>query len=193
MDIIILLLWIGSIVLFFKYRLEKQKRNEQKRKEAFADYERKRAAFYCEERQKIKAAFMTFVKADVRPLEVLLSELAFLLRANSGGGTEWKSDLDEMTNWVKNFCQERNRFRDYNTYREKSGGYYQNSHEKMYEKAEACYRLFGLTPATLTEETLKTAYRRLVKKYHPNVNKTAEGEEKFKEICNAYEFLKKEL
>lgn len=41
-----------------------------------------------------------------------------------------------------------------------------------------------------TESEIKKAYRKLARKYHPDVNKTSEAEEKFKEINAAYEILK---
>ncbi|VAY86669.1 DnaJ-class molecular chaperone CbpA [hydrothermal vent metagenome] len=41
--------------------------------------------------------------------------------------------------------------------------------------------------ATSTE--IKKAYRKLAKKYHPDINKTPQAEEKFKEINAAYEVL----
>lgn len=40
-----------------------------------------------------------------------------------------------------------------------------------------------------TESEIKSAYRKLARKYHPDVNKTKEAEEKFKEINEAYEVL----
>ena len=40
------------------------------------------------------------------------------------------------------------------------------------------------------EATIKTAYRKLARKYHPDVNKDAGAEEKFKEIAEAYHVLK---
>lgn len=41
-------------------------------------------------------------------------------------------------------------------------------------------------------QEIKKAYRRLAKKYHPDVNKSKEAEEKFKEINGAYEILSDE-
>lgn len=40
-----------------------------------------------------------------------------------------------------------------------------------------------------TEAEIKSAYRKLARKYHPDVNKTKEAESKFKEINEAYEVL----
>jgi len=40
-----------------------------------------------------------------------------------------------------------------------------------------------------TEQDIRKAYRRLAKKYHPDVNKSANAHEKFIEITEAYEFL----
>ena len=44
-------------------------------------------------------------------------------------------------------------------------------------------------PATASESEIKKAYRKLARKYHPDVNKDPEAEEKFKEINGAYEIL----
>ena len=41
-----------------------------------------------------------------------------------------------------------------------------------------------------TQDEIKRAYRKLARKYHPDVSKQADGEERFKEVGEAYEVLK---
>jgi molecular chaperone DnaJ len=50
------------------------------------------------------------------------------------------------------------------------------------------YEILGLE-RNAGGEQIKTAYRRLAKQYHPDVNKTADAEEKFKEVNEAYAIL----
>ncbi|HEK0788828.1 TPA: curved DNA-binding protein [Proteus mirabilis] len=50
------------------------------------------------------------------------------------------------------------------------------------------YTIMGVKPTDDTK-TIKTAYRRLVKKYHPDVSKEPNAEERFKEIAQAWEIL----
>ncbi len=50
------------------------------------------------------------------------------------------------------------------------------------------YEILGVD-RTATEAQIKSAYRKLARKYHPDVNKTKEAESKFKEINEAYEVL----
>ena len=50
------------------------------------------------------------------------------------------------------------------------------------------YEILGVKRES-TEAEIKSAYRKLARKYHPDVNKTKEAEEKFKEINEAYEVL----
>lgn len=50
------------------------------------------------------------------------------------------------------------------------------------------YEVLGLDK-NATKEDIKKAYRKLSKKYHPDINKEADAEEKFKEVKEAYEAL----
>ncbi|MGL2721611.1 DnaJ domain-containing protein, partial [Helicobacter pylori] len=43
-----------------------------------------------------------------------------------------------------------------------------------------------------SQDEIKKSYRRLARQYHPDLNKTKEAEEKFKEINAAYEILSDE-
>lgn len=51
------------------------------------------------------------------------------------------------------------------------------------------YKVLGVEP-TADEKAIKTAYRKLARQYHPDVNKEAGAEDKFKEIAEAYDVLK---
>ena len=51
------------------------------------------------------------------------------------------------------------------------------------------YEVFGV-PRTATQDEIKRAYRKLARKYHPDVSKEARAEERFKELGEAYEVLK---
>ena len=51
------------------------------------------------------------------------------------------------------------------------------------------YQVMGLAD-TATADGIKKAYRKLARKYHPDVSKEKNAEEKFKELGEAYEVLK---
>ncbi len=51
------------------------------------------------------------------------------------------------------------------------------------------YEILGVEPGA-GEAEIKTAYRRLARKYHPDVSKEAGAEEKFKAVNEAYEALR---
>jgi len=51
------------------------------------------------------------------------------------------------------------------------------------------YSILGVERSA-NAEAIKKAYRKLARKYHPDVSKDPKGEEKFKEVAEAYETLK---
>ena len=50
------------------------------------------------------------------------------------------------------------------------------------------YSILGVSK-TASDDEIKSAYRSLAKKYHPDINKEADAQEKFKEISEAYSVL----
>lgn len=56
-------------------------------------------------------------------------------------------------------------------------------------KYQDYYKLLGVGREASQKE-IQSAYRKLARKYHPDVNKAADADEKFKEINEAYEVLK---
>jgi curved DNA-binding protein len=51
------------------------------------------------------------------------------------------------------------------------------------------YKILGVDRGASADE-IKKAYRKLAQKYHPDVSRDPQGEEKFKEVAEAYETLK---
>lgn len=51
------------------------------------------------------------------------------------------------------------------------------------------YAILGVNPGA-TKDEIKSAFRKLAKKYHPDINKAPDAEDKFKEINAAYERIK---
>lgn len=51
------------------------------------------------------------------------------------------------------------------------------------------YAVMGV-PRSATQDEIKRAYRKLARKFHPDVSKEKDAEERFKELQEAYEVLK---
>jgi curved DNA-binding protein len=58
----------------------------------------------------------------------------------------------------------------------------------MAVKYQDYYETLGVQ-RDVSQEAIRAAYRKLARKYHPDVNKTAEAEERFKRVGEAYEVL----
>lgn len=56
-------------------------------------------------------------------------------------------------------------------------------------KSKDYYEVLGIAK-TASDEGIKVAYRKLARKYHPDVSKEPEAEERFKEVGEAYAVLK---
>jgi len=56
-------------------------------------------------------------------------------------------------------------------------------------KYQDYYQILGVS-RDAEKSDIKKAYRKLARKYHPDVNKAANAEDKFKEVNEAYEVLK---
>lgn len=78
----------------------------------------------------------------------------------------------------------------YNGYNQAGGNAYNPLNDFVTKYKESCDTL-GLDYDT-DEYQAKLAYRKLAKKYHPDINKEAGATEKFQKINAAYEFLSKE-
>ncbi|HUX22319.1 MAG TPA: J domain-containing protein [Spirochaetia bacterium] len=59
----------------------------------------------------------------------------------------------------------------------------------MAVKYQDYYEVLGVS-RTASQEEIQKAYRKLARKYHPDMNKSSEAEERFKKIGEAYEVLK---
>lgn len=72
-----------------------------------------------------------------------------------------------------------------------SAGFGTDPIQQFKDKIEKSCAILGVTPQA-TEYELKLSYRKLAKKYHPDLNKEPGATERFQEINAAYEFLSRE-
>ncbi|HOW57152.1 MAG TPA: DnaJ domain-containing protein [Smithellaceae bacterium] len=60
--------------------------------------------------------------------------------------------------------------------------------KNVYHEVDIARKLFGLSSGATLEET-KKRYRNLAKKWHPDINKSAEAKQKMQEFNEAYALL----
>ena len=61
--------------------------------------------------------------------------------------------------------------------------------QASYMEFKNYYQILGVSEDA-DAKTIKTAYRKLARKYHPDLSVESDGEERFKEVAEAYEVLK---
>ncbi len=64
----------------------------------------------------------------------------------------------------------------------------QRNRQRLEKLSKSLYETLDVNESASAEE-IKKSYRKLARKYHPDINKSPEAEEKFKEINAAYEIL----
>lgn len=74
-----------------------------------------------------------------------------------------------------------------NYYGQGNGGFYNPTNDFIKKYEESC-KILGLNPTTDVYE-IKLAYRKMAKKYHPDLNKAPDATVKFQKINDANEFL----
>lgn len=166
-------------------RVVHRKMDSRKRQQKYAEYCDNRAEFYRLERLKIINSFWRKYRSGTYPVDVLLHRLKEGLCFNSGGSTEWQEEFAQVVDELnRESADEQQRF------------YQEGQTVSPYTDGinlDAYYRIFGLTPETLTEGSLKAAYRDLVKKYHPDTNRSPDAAEKFRKVKKVYAYLQEEL
>ena len=185
---------------------EERERQERLKEEAMNRMREQKAR---EEDERIKNKY-TKAKVFFQGIWVTQQQLSYLANFSEISGMQGKKLRDFLSNLGKtnplfaDFTQEAE-----NSQKEKEkakwDSYSQTKQNHGYRTTSAntgqaqsaninsFYQMFGLTPETLTSESLKRAYRELVKKYHPDKNKEPDAAEKFQRVQKCYEYLQGEL
>ena len=183
---------------------QERERLEREKEEAMNRMREQKAR---EEAERIKNKYAK-AKVFFQGIWVTQQQLSYLVNFSKVSGMQGKKLRDFLSNLGKtnplfaDFTQEA---RQKEKEKAKRYSYSQTKQNQGYRTGTASgsqpqsssvnsfYQMFGLTPETLTTESLKSAYRELVKKYHPDKNKTPDAAEKFQRVQRCYKYLKGEL
>ncbi|MBF7095556.1 J domain-containing protein [Alkalibacter mobilis] len=99
---------------------------------------------------------------------------------NSQQGNQWQRSYTNYGGYQSN-------------QRENFGGFggFQNSESMFKQEYEKSCKILNVDTDSDTSK-IKSAYRSLAKKFHPDINKSADATKRFQEINDAYEFLNEE-
>ena len=186
-------------------RLERE-RQERLKEEAMNRMREQKAR---EEAERIKNKYAK-AKVFFQGIWVTRQQLSYLVNFSKVSGMQGKKLRDFLSNLGKtnplfaDFTQEaensqkekeKAKWDSYSQTKQNHGYRTTSANKGQTQRANvnSFYQMFGLTPETLTSESLKRAYRELVKKYHPDKNKEPDAAEKFQRVQKCYEYLQGEL
>ena len=185
---------------------QERERLEREKEEAMNRMREQKAR---EEAERIKNKYAK-AKVFFQGIWVTQQQLSYLVNFSKVSGMQGKKLRDFLSNLGKtnplfadftqeaeNSQKEKEKAKRYSYSQTKQNQGYRtgtaSGSQPQSSSVNSFYQMFGLTPETLTTESLKSAYRELVKKYHPDKNKTPDAAEKFQRVQRCYKYLKGEL
>ena len=190
-------------------RMREQKARERQERLKEEAMNRMREQKAREEAERIKNKYAK-AKVFFQGIWVTRQQLSYLVNFSKVSGMQGKKLRDFLSNLGKtnplfadftqeaeNSQKEKEKAKRYSYSQTKQNQGYRtgtaSGSQPQSSSVNSFYQMFGLTPETLTTESLKSAYRELVKKYHPDKNKTPDAAEKFQRVQRCYKYLKGEL
>lgn len=150
----------------------------KEREEAIRFAEEKEDAFFSARRAKKKSS-SSFSETDSKEFDDLMEDLKRNMR---------EIHEEEQREWAE--FQERLRKQKQDAFRHSNAQQtQQRPAPKVLTIREAHLKTLELPSTCQNEDEIKSAYRALMKKYHPDINKTPEAADMSKKIIAAYRYL----